>query len=209
MTSRMRNLVAAVAVAVAVARPQTGAADAPRIGAAAPAFTATDTRGKTRTLAEFAGRPVVLEWHNQGCPFVKKHYEGGNMQRLQRKLTAEGAVWLTVISSAPGKQGFVTPSEADAYVKEKGAVPTAVLLDPEGALGRLYGAKTTPHMFLIDEKGVLVYAGAIDDRPTADAADVDGAKSYVMAAFEELRAGKPVSVATTAPYGCSVKYATP
>src|SRR6185295_17860149 len=135
-------------------------------------------------------------WHNQGCPFVVKHY-GGNMQALQKELTGDGAVWLTIISSAPGKQGFVTPAEEDAYVKEKGAAPTAVLLDSDGKVGRLYGAKTTPHMFLVDASGTLVYAGAIDDKPSSDADDIPGATNYVRAAYREVKAGKPVTTAST------------
>ena len=179
---------------------------APTVGAPAPAFTGTDTQGKKVSLADAKGKYVVLEWHNQGCPFVAKHYDSGNMQRLQKELTGKGAVWYTIISSAPGKQGHVTGAEEDAYVKEQGAAPTHVILDEDGAIGRLYGAKTTPHMFLIDDKGTLVYAGAIDDKPSTDKADVEGAKSYVRAAFDEAKAGKPVTTATTAPYGCSVKY---
>jgi peroxiredoxin len=194
------------AAAFAAAGP-TCAAAAPTVGAAAPAFTATDTHGAKVGLADQKGKYVVLEWHNQGCPFVVKHYDTGNMQKLQKELTAKGVVWLTVVSSAPGKQGHVSPAEADAYVKEKGAAPTAVLLDEDGSIGRLYGAKTTPHMFVIDDQGTLVYAGAIDDKPTADKADVAGAKSYVRAAYEEAKAGKPVTTASTPPYGCSVKYA--
>jgi peroxiredoxin len=183
-----------------------GGAPAARTGAPAPAFTATDTQGHTRSLADYPGKYVVLEWHNQGCPYVRKHYESGNMQRLQRDLTAQGVVWLTVISSAPGKQGYVTAAEESAYLADKLASPTAVLVDSDGTVGHLYGAKTTPHMFLIDPKGVLVYAGAIDDKPTYDLADVAGAKNYVLAAYQEAKAGKPVSVGSTAPYGCSVKY---
>ena len=182
------------------------AAAAPTVGQPAPAFTATDTQGKKVSLADQKGKYVVLEWHNQGCPYVVKHYDSGTMQKLQKDLTAKGVVWLTVISSAPGKQGHVSGSAADAYVKEHGAAPTAVLLDEDGTVGKLYGAKTTPHMFVIDDKGTLVYAGAIDDKPTADKADVQGAKSYVLAAYEETKAGKPVTTASTAPYGCSVKY---
>jgi peroxiredoxin len=197
-----------IAAAVAFATPWT-AAGAPSVGAPAPAFTGTDTHGQKRSLADVKGKYVVLEWHNQGCPFVQKHYGTGNMQHLQKELTGQGAVWYTVISSAPGKQGHVTAAEEDAYLKEQGASPTAVLLDEDGSIARLYGAKTTPHMFVIDDKGTLVYAGAIDDKPTADKADVDGAKSYVLAAYQESKAGKPVTVATTAPYGCSVKYDTP
>ncbi len=183
------------------------AADPPKVGAPAPEFTATDIDGHPRRLSEFKGKSVVLEWHNQGCPFVKKHYGTGNMQRLQKELTDQGAVWLTIISSAPGKQGYVSPAEETDYLKAQQASPTAVLLDPDGSVGHLYGAKTTPHMFLIDAKGVLIYAGAIDDRSTPDPEDVKGAKNYVEAAFAEAKAGKPVGVATTAPYGCSVKYA--
>lgn len=186
------------------------AADAAvKVGAPAPDFTAKDTQGRERRLSEFSGKMVVLEWHNQGCPFVKKHYGKGNMQRLQKELTGEGVVWLTVISSAPGKQGYMTPAEEDAYLKEQQASPTAVLLDTDGTVGRLYAAKTTPQMFFIDAKGTLLYAGAIDDKPTTDPADIDGAKNYVLAAYQEVKAGKAVSVTTTAPYGCSVKYAEP
>ena len=198
----------AIATAVALTTPWIAAA-APTVGAPAPAFTGTDTHGKKHSLADAKGKYVVLEWHNQGCPFVKKHYETGNMQRLQKELTGQGVVWYSVISSAPGKQGYVTAAEEDGYLKEQGASPTAVIMDQDGSIGRLYGAKTTPHMFVIDDKGKLVYAGAIDDKPTPDKADVDGAKSYVLAAYQEAKAGKPVTVATTAPYGCSVKYETP
>jgi peroxiredoxin len=198
----------ATAALVAFAVPR-GATAAPTIGEPAPAFSAVDTHGKTRSLSEFAGKYVVLEWHNQGCPFVVKHYGSGNMQKLQKSLTGQGAVWLTVISSAPGKQGHVTASEEESYLQAQQAAPTAVLLDENGDVGKLYGAKTTPHMFLIDPKGRLVYAGAIDDKPSTDAADVAGAKNYVLAAFDEVKAGKPVTTASTPPYGCSVKYQNP
>jgi len=182
------------------------AADPPKVGALAPDFTATGLQGQTRRLSEFKGSYVVLEWHNQSCPFVKKHYDSGNMQRLQKELTAQGVVWLTVISSAPGKQGYVTADEETKYLAAKQASPSDVLLDPDGALGRLYGAKTTPHMFVINDRGVLVYAGAIDDKASTDLADIADAKNYVRAAYQEAKDGKPVSVSTTAPYGCSVKY---
>jgi peroxiredoxin len=198
----------AIATSVALATPWLAAA-APTVGAPAPAFTGTDTHGQKRSLADAKGKYVVLEWHNQGCPFVKKHYDTGNMQKLQKELTAQGVVWYSVISSAPGKQGHVTATEEDAYLKEHNATPTAVIVDEDGTIGRLYGAKTTPHMFVIDDKGTLVYAGAIDDKPTPDKSDVEGATSYVLAAYKESKAGKPVTVATTAPYGCSVKYETP
>ena len=210
-----RALVALAVVGVAgttawMAEPQAQAAVGNvKVGAPAPAFTATDLRGQTRTLAEFKGKYVVLEWHNQGCPYVKKHYGSGNMQRLQRELTAQGVVWLTVISSAPGKEGNVTQPQEEQYLKDQQASPTDVIFDPDGTLGRTYGAKTTPHMFLIDPQGVVVYQGAIDDKPTYEAADVEGAKNFVRTAYEETKAGKPVTVSTTAPYGCSVKYKNP
>jgi peroxiredoxin len=177
------------------------------VGEPAPAFTATDDRGATHSLADYQGKFVVLEWHNNGCPYVKKHYNSGHMQALQKEWTAKGVVWLTVISSAPGKQGYVTAEESQAYMKEKGGAQTAVLLDPTGALGHLYDAKTSPHMFVIDPKGVLIYNGAIDDKPTADPADIAGATDYVSQALTEAMAGKPVSMPTSRPYGCSVKYA--
>jgi peroxiredoxin len=180
---------------------------AARVGEAAPDFTGTDSSGQTHKLSQYRGKYVVLEWHNQGCPYTKKHYESGNMQKLQKDWTAKGVVWLSVISSAPGKQGYVTASEENDYLKRMNAAPTAVLLDPEGELGRMYGAKTTPHMYIIDPQGRLIYNGAIDDRPTADQSDIAGAKNYVSQALEEATAGKPVSTAATTPYGCSVKYA--
>ena len=178
-----------------------------RVGEPAPAFTATDSNGKTVKLADYKGKFVVLEWHNNGCPYVQKHYNSGNMQRLQKEWTAQGVVWLTVISSAPGKQGYVTAADANAYAKSKSAAPTAILLDPTGEVGHAYDAKTSPHMFVIDPKGVLIYDGAIDDKPTTDVADVATAKNYVVKALTEAIAGKPVSEPATRPYGCSVKYA--
>jgi peroxiredoxin len=180
---------------------------AARVGDPAPDFTATDTNGKVHKLSEYQGKFVVLEWTNRGCPYTQKHYNSGNMQRLQREWTGRGVVWLTVISSAPGKQGYVTAPEENAYLKQANAAPTAVLLDPAGTLGHLYDAKTTPHIFIINPKGALIYNGAIDDRPTTDLADVHGAKNYVSIALEEATLGKPVSNPTTRPYGCSVKYA--
>jgi len=180
---------------------------AARVGDPAPDFTATDTNGKVHKLSEYQGKFVVLEWTNRGCPYTQKHYNSGNMQRLQREWTSRGVVWLTVISSAPGKQGYVTASEENAYLKQANAAPTAVLLDPAGTLGHLYDAKTTPHIFIINPKGALIYNGAIDDRPTTDVSDVNGAKNYATLALEEATSGKPVSNPTSRPYGCSVKYA--
>ena len=173
----------------------------------APDFTAQDTHGQTHTLAEYKGKYVVLEWHNHECPYTRKHYVSGNMQRLQKEWTSKGVVWFTVISSAPGKQGYVTADEENAYVQQVHAAPTGVLLDPEGKLGRLYEAKTTPHMFVIDPNGSLIYDGAIDDKPTTDTSDIATAHNYVDAALTAAMAGQPVQVSTTRPYGCSVKYA--
>jgi len=182
------------------------AAWAARVGQSAPDFTATDTNGKVHKLSEYNGKFVVLEWSNRGCPYTQKHYSSGNMQRLQREWTGRGVIWLTVISSAPGKQGYVTASEENAYLKQVNAMPTAVLLDPTGALGHLYDAKTTPHIFIISPQGTLIYNGAIDNHPTIDLADVKGAQNYVSAALDEATSGKPVSTPTSRPYGCSVKY---
>ena len=178
-----------------------------KVGSPAPDFTATDSQGKTHHLADYKGKFVVLEWHNQGCPYTRKHYESGNMQRLQKEWTSKGVVWFTVISSAPGTQGYVTAGQENDYVKKVGADPTAVLLDADGTLGHLYDAKTTPHMFVIDPNGMLVYNGAIDDRPTTDQGDISGANNYVSAALQEAMAGSRVAISTTRPYGCSVKYA--
>lgn len=180
---------------------------APKAGDSAPGFTATDSNGKTHNLADFKGKYVVLEWTNSGCPFTVKHYVSGNMQKLQKDWTSKGIVWLTVLSSAPGKQGYKTAEEENAYIKEVNASPTAVLMDPKGDLGHLYGAKTTPHMFVIDPNGKVIYAGAIDDKPTTDQSDIAGAKNYVNAALTEATSGKPVATASSQPYGCSVKYA--
>jgi len=177
-----------------------------KVGAAAPDFTGTDSNGKTESLEQFKGKYVVLEWHNQGCPYTKKHYVSGNMQSLQKEWTAKGVVWLTVISSAPGQQGYITAGAENAYVKRVGADPTAVLLDPDGKIGHLYDAKTTPQMVVIDPAGKVIYDGAIDDKPTPDAGDIKGAKNYVNDALTEAMAGKPVATPYTRPYGCSVKY---
>lgn len=182
-------------------------ARAARVGERAPDFTATDSNGQAHKLSEYAGKFVVLEWHNRGCPYTQKHYQSGNMERLQREWTARGVIWLTVISSAPGKQGYVTAEEENVYLKEMKAAPTAVLLDPTGALGHLYDAKTTPQMFVINPRGILIYNGAIDDHPTPDPADIPHSQNYLSQALEEALAGKPVAVATSRPYGCSVKYA--
>lgn len=176
-------------------------------GTPAPDFRGTDANGNTQTLSQYRGRFVVLEWANQGCPFDRKHYLSGSMEALQREWTAKGVIWLSVISSAPGEQGYVTPAEEREYLQKMHAAPTAAILDPTGKIGRLYAAKTTPHMFVIDPAGTLIYQGAIDDKPTPDQADLKTAHNYVTAALEEAMAGKPVETAVTRPYGCSVKYA--
>lgn len=178
----------------------------PGIGKAAPDFTAVDSNGKSHKLSDFKGKYVVLEWLNHGCPYVKKHYGAKNMQKLQADWTAKGVVWLSIISSADGKQGYSTPEKANKDMAEQGAKPTAILLDPKGDVGRLYGAKTTPHMFVVNPEGNLIYKGAIDSVKSADADDIAGATNYVQAALTEAMAGKPLTTAESKPYGCSVKY---
>jgi peroxiredoxin len=191
------------ALAIAVTLPVSAA----KVNEAAPDFSVTDSNGKTHKLSDFKGKWVVLEWHNQGCPYVKKHYSSGNMQKLQKEWTAKGVVWLTVISSAQGQQGYVTPAQANTYVADQKAAPTAVLLDPTGKMGMAYGAKTTPHMYVISPDGKLLYNGAIDDKPTTDVNDVPAASNFLNAALNEAMAGKAVAMPTTKPYGCNVKYA--
>ena len=176
------------------------------IGQPAPDFTLTDSNGKTRSLSQFKGKVVVLEWNNPQCPFVGKHYGGGNMQKQQADATAAGGVWLTINSSATGKQGDITGAEANAYIAKVGAKQTAYLLDPSGQVGRLYGARTTPHMYVIDQAGVLRYMGGIDSIASTDQDDLAKATQYIPQVLAELAAGKPVSATTSEPYGCSVKY---
>lgn len=175
------------------------------IGEPAPAFALTDSHGKSRSLEEFKGKTVVLEWTNSECPFVKKHYSG-NMQAQQKAATADSVVWLSINSGAPGKQGAVDGAGANAIIKEKAAASSAYLIDSSGSVGKDYGAKTTPHMYIVDGQGVLRYMGGIDSIPSADAADIPKATQYVSQALSELKSGKPVSVPTSQPYGCSVKY---
>lgn len=178
-----------------------------KVGDAAPDFTLTDSTGAERSLSDFTGSFVVLEWFNNDCPFVRKHYGSGNMQRLQATYTGQGVAWLTIASSAPGKQGhIVSPDAAADLIRARQAQQTALLLDPDGTVGKRYGAKTTPHLFIINPAGILLYAGAIDDTPSADPADIPGATNYVQQALDEAMAGTPVSVARTQSYGCSVKY---
>jgi peroxiredoxin len=183
------------------------AAQAVTVGQTAPVFSGKDSQGKAQSLKQYRGKYVVLEWTNRDCPFTKKQYDSGNIQALQREWTAKGVVWLTILSSAPEQDGYLTAAQENAQMEKVHAHPTAAILDGSGQIGRLYGAKTTPHMFVIDPKGKLIYDGAIDDKPTTDTADVKGAKNYVSAALTEAMAGQPVEVASTRPYGCSVKYA--
>ncbi len=180
-------------------------ADLP-VGKAAPDFSLTDTNGRPVSLASFRGKTVVLEWNNPECPTVKKHYDSGNMQKTQAAAAADGVVWLTVNSSGEGNQGHMTAAEAKSFAAGQQSRRTAYLLDPDGAVGKTYGAKTTPHLYVINPSGTLVYNGGIDDKPTQDPADIATARNHVLAALGELKAGKPVSVPTSKPYGCSVKY---
>ena len=202
---RRSLLSAAFAVGLAPAFP---AQAAPVVGQPAPAFSAADAEGRTRSLAEFKGKTVVLEWHNEGCPYVKKHYGAGAMQKLQKQAAADGVVWLTVISSAPNTQGYLAGDGAKGWKAKYDAGATALLLDPAGDVGRAYDAKTTPHMYVIDKGGKLAYMGGIDDKPTADPASLKGAKNYVAAALADLDAGRPVATPVTRAYGCNVKYAS-
>ena len=199
----MKHLFPIIA-AVVLAAP---AIAAPQIGSQAPNFRLTDTNGKAVTLGQFKGKLVVLEWNNPACPYVKKHYDSGNMQKTQAAARRDGVVWLTINSSAAGKQGHVNGAQANAFVGAQQAQPSAYLLDHNGAVGKGYGAVTTPHMYIINKAGRLVYAGGIDDKPTANKGDIAGARNHVLAALAELKAGKAVSVPTSRPYGCNVKYA--
>lgn len=175
-------------------------------GQAAPDFTLTDVGGEAVSLSDFDGKYRVLEWTNHECPFVVKHYGSGNMQKLQKAYTEKDVVWITVCSSAHGKQGHYEPAEWVDLLEEKGSAATATLLDSDGKVGKLYGAKTTPHMYIIDPKGILIYQGAIDSVASTDAEDIGGATNYVQQALDEAMAGKPVSEPSTKAYGCSVKY---
>ena len=203
----MKRVAFSAILAVAAILAARSAPAAAAVGGAAPSFTLPDSDGKAHSLADFEGKVVVLEWWNPDCPFVGKHYGSGNMQKLQKEWTAKGVVWLTVSSSAAGQQGHVDGAKANALVKEKAAVPTAVLLDHDGKTGRAYGAKTTPHVFVVDGAGTLVYAGGVDDKPSTDQADIATARNHVAPALAEVTAGKPVTTASTQPYGCGVKYA--
>jgi peroxiredoxin len=189
---------ATLATAPALAEPQ--------IGKAAPNFKLKDASGRIVTLSDYRGKTVVLEWNNPECPFVKKHYDSGNMQKTQAAAAKDGVVWLTINSSAPGKQGHVSGAQAKSVIAALRAQPSAYLLDPKGVVGKGYSAKTTPHMYVINPRGTLVYNGGIDDKPTKRKEDIQRARNHVLAALGELKAGKSVSVPTSRPYGCAVKY---
>ena len=178
------------------------------VGQAAPPFTVTDTSGKQVSLADFKGKHVVLEWVNPGCPFVVKHYSSSNMQATQKDATAKGVVWLAVNSTATEHRDFLAPAAMKQWMQGQKAAANATLMDTDGKVGRAYGARTTPHMYIINPAGTLVYAGGIDDKPTANAADIPGAINHVKVALQETLAGKAVTTASTKPYGCSVKYAS-
>jgi peroxiredoxin len=182
------------------------AADVPPVGSAAPDFSAPDANGKTQSLAQYKGKYVVLEWFNPECPFVKKHYGGGNMQKLQSEYTGKGVVWLTIDSNAPGTEGNITPEQAQKIMAQWKTKQTALLLDPESNVAKLYGAKNTPNMVVISPEGKIVYEGAIDSKASPNPADIPSSTNYVKAALDESLAGRPVSNAQTKPYGCSVKY---
>lgn len=196
-----------IAILALLAMPS-NASDYPEVGKQAPAFTGMDTNGTTVSLGDFKGQPLVLEWTNHQCPYVRKHYESGNMQRLQRQLTEQGAKWISVISSAPGKQGHVSADEANRLTASRGVYADAILLDPEGVIGRAYDARTTPQMFLIDSEGVVRYMGAIDDKPSSRKSTLDGARNYLVEAWTAFKAGQKIETSTTKPYGCTVKYSS-
>ena len=199
----MRAFPFAIAAIALVATPALAEV---QVGKPAPNFRANDVNGRVVTLSDFRGKTVVLEWNNPECPFVRKHYSSGNMQKTQAAARRAGVVWLTINSSAPGKQGHVDGAKAKSLLAAQKAQPSAYLLDPQGRVGKGYGAKTTPHMYIIDPRGTLVYMGGIDNKPSPNPADIGGARNHVLAALSEMKSGKPVSVSTSRPYGCSVKY---
>jgi len=202
-----RSLSALAALALILfAVPMAAQNGGPTIGALAPNFTLIDTNGEEHSLADYRGQWVVLEWLNYGCPYVKKHYDSGNMQSLQESYGEKGVKWFAVVSSAPGKQGYYPPEEMNEQNAQVGNKAMAVLLDPDGTVGHMYDAKVTPHMYVINPDGVLLYNGAIDDRPSARASSLEGAHNYVAAALDEAMSGSEVTVATAQPYGCTVKY---
>ena len=206
---KLQSTAKAVAVAAALAFLPIGAADAkPKVGATAPTFTGQSATGETIKLGDLKGKTVVLEWTNKDCPYVRKHYETGNMQSLQKESKADhDVVWVSIISSAPGRQGYLEPVEALDNIKQTEAAPDHLLLDPKGEIGQSYGAVTTPHMYIINPEGAWVFMGGIDDNPSSRHSSVEGAKNFVRAALDDMAAGRKIAQAVTRPYGCSVKYA--
>ena len=204
----MQTLSSLTITAIATVALTSPLAAAQKTGAMAQDFKLTDTDGKTVQLSQFRGKTVVLEWHNPGCPFVAKHYNSGNMQATQKAARQQGAVWLTINSGAKGKQGHMSGTEANALIAKQAIRSNHYLLDTRGLVGKAYGARTTPHMYIIDGSGTLVYQGGIDDKPTANPADIKDARNHVLAALNEIKSGDKVSVAHSRPYGCSVKYAS-
>jgi len=202
IVQRRSLLLAGAAVALAPAAAWANA----DLGKPAPAFTTTDSNGKSWSLADLKGKVVVLETTNHLCPYVGKHYRSGNMQAQQREATAKGVIWLTVAASAPGEEGFVNASQANELTRSRNAAPTAVLLDPQSKIARAYGATVTPHMYIVDTSGMLVYKGGIDSIPSSDTADIPKATQYVRVALDQVLSGKQVAEASTRPYGCSLKY---
>jgi peroxiredoxin len=201
----MKLMLSALAVGLAAAAPAFATTPA-TVGQPAPAFSVTDTSGNAVSLADFKGKTVVLEWVNPGCPYVRKHYDSANMQATQKGATGKGVVWLAVNSTNTGAFDYKKPSDMAAWMQQRQASATHTLMDSDGKVGKAYGARTTPHLYVIDAKGTLVYAGGIDDKPSADPADVKTAKNHVNAALADVAAGKPVAQALTRPYGCAVKY---
>ena len=205
--NRMRTTITALIVTlVSLASTATASAETAVVGKPAPDFKLSDAQGKDTSLSQFKGKTVVLEWYNPTCPFVKKFYANGNMQQFQKEAIAKGAVWLTINSNAEGKPGHLAQGDAAQAAKAASLNSTALLLDPKGTVGREYGARTTPHMFVVDPKGTLAYAGAIDDTPSTSSGDIESAENHVMSAIDAIAQGKAVDPASTEPYGCSVKY---
>src|SRR3954451_9306717 len=202
----MKTKLTITLLAIAAASTTLFAADSPAVGTSAPDFSLTDSKGKAQSVSQYKGKYVVLEWFNPDCPFVKKHYGSGNMQKLQAEFTGKGVVWLTIDSSASGLEGYLTADQANSKMADWKTKQTALVLDPDGKAGRSYGAKNTPHMFVINPEGKIVYEGAIDSKATPNPSDIGSATNYVKVALDESLASKTVSTANTRPYGCSVKY---
>lgn len=198
----MKNIILAIALSLSA---NFSFADA-KIGSPAPDFAVADAQGKTHKLSDFKGKYVILEWYNKDCPYVRKHYDSRNMQKIQSEMTGKGIVWLSVISSAPGKQGYLASADAVKNGEKEGTKATAILIDDNGKMGKAYGAKTTPHMYLIDPQGVLRYNGAIDSNDSADPKTIASAENYIIRAVASAEKGEKIARETSKPYGCSVKY---